>query len=1529
MYSYLRKTGEPPQTERQRWLKASILAASIGTIVPATGFAATIQGNSFFDMNDNGVRDTCEPVRPNGTIFIRDNNLANSGQGGFFTTMTDANGRYQSPAHNAGPFTIWADIPFGQRQTSPVRGEGFVMHDFTIANANQTVAIDFGIFDPTPNGAPNITVPSARMTANMDSQVNFTANFNDGDGDKLCAATWDFGDGSTASSLNAAHTYTAPGTYTAKISATDSRGATASAQVRVTVQNVRPTVTLTANPTTVGICNATRLTGTATDTASDRLTHQLTLGDGTTVNGLTANRTYANPGRYTARLVSTDRFGLTGQATVAINVQNTAPTVNASFASNASPIRITDVINFSGQVTDPDSCDRHTYQWTFGDGGTASTLNASHSYTTKGTYTARLTVRDRFGGVTTKTLTVQVLGAVPVVRLGPDMALDVAEPFDFSGTFSDADGQPRYDYTWRFGDGNTSVGRRWSTTRSIDVTHAFNESGEFTLTLEVTDRDGNTGSDSMVVNVRGINTDPCAAGVATVRSRLPWGLWDRTFSWDTNQIPGPNDWVLIQGGHNVVLPDTNQISVRGICIAQNGMLQSAFNRLGSPPSRLSIFAASIRNQGTLHGSAGINGAGPMNNTALYRHATSASNLLIYVNRFVNDATGQVFGHIRGGGRGGNDQPYIYLPHWARMDAIGGRGGQVEIYPAIFINNGIIQGGNGGDADAFNGWNDLVDGNASGGNGGLVRVFATNLAMSSNGATGRFTGGCGGYADGVGLWATTTITTTITNTNHWYRWFLNIIRISTSTNTSSNTVYGTRRNVQGGRGGNVSVNLGNISGITTGCTGRTFNQTLHNTVRNTVRRTRWVRIDPTLIKMDSTTRIGDTENLVLFAGEGATIDLRELREGAISADDTITISVGKGGVVDLRGVNAKVFKAGQKLSIFADEIRLDSGVTVEDLTDAPEVVVMPSKILYNVELSYAEHVVGEPNAVIPVKLTILNGGPSADTYTLTATNSAGQPVDTLPATLTVNGLRRSELVFDLTVPETSGTEDIITVTVTSQGDPNAQAVANIRVGVKEEERITPRSADDEKADIVLAIDDSSTMASVLLMVSNALEEFMTQFDDSTTPTEAEVETFLNQFDEDNPPTAEQMEAFLAQKAASTENNGPTFELLTFKDDVTSRVVTKDLGDVIARVRSIQPSGGDDCSNASVAAIDMALENLNQNGQIVLATASSPHLATAAAIAKAKEQGAKVHVLLAGSCENETAEKALYQGIADDTYGTFSWLPRGGMSEVEIEQVITTVVEDSLTEVTEMVKERDQDDDTDEEPPVTPASCMIYGVQDKGLNDSIFFAIDLQTEEVTQLGPIYDGYDIEAMTVSRDANILYVASGNDTDDPLLKGHLYYLDASTGELVAIGATGFEEIGGLAFAGDGTLWAWAKGDGLVQLNPVTGQGTLVIPSPALLEDITATRDGTVLYGSLDDQLWSYDPTTETLTLECSNLERETEAVEFLLNGFLLLGRNGERSLMLHAFDIATCAMVANRNLKVPFNDVEGLAVPYAACLR
>jgi uncharacterized repeat protein (TIGR01451 family) len=1246
---------------RKRWAQLPIIGTfaifSIGSVLPSTALAATIQGTAFIDMNNNGTFESCEPTRAGATIFIRNNTLANAGQGGFYTTTTDANGRYSSISHNADPFTIWTDIPWGQKQTAPVAGEGMVMHDFTIANSSDTVTVDFGLVDPNAgaNTAPTITVPDTTMTVNMDSNVNFTATVNDPDGDDTCAVNWDFGDSNTANSLNANHTYTAPGTYTATLTVTDTRGATGRATITVTVENVLPTVNLTANPNPVGICNATLFTGTATDTASDSLTHQLAFGDGNTVEALTANQTYASPGTYTATLTATDRFNGIGRDRMTVTVNNAAPTVTATFTSTASPIRINDAINFTGTATDQDTCDTLTYQWDFGDGSTANTLNATHTYTVKGTYTATLTVTDKFGGVTTETVSVEVLGAPPVVKIGNDIALDVGEAFDFSGTFTDADGQPRYNYVWKFGDGNTSVGRRWNTKRAISATHAFLESGEFTVTLEVTDRDGNTGFATMTVNVRGNNTDPCANGVATIRSRSPWAFWSMPTAWNTGKVPGSNDWVLIQGGHTVVLPTSvssaaNRLQVKGICIAENGILQSAFNTLTTAPSVTNIYVTSLHNKGTIKGANGIN-ATPLNGS--YKRATAGSRTLIWAYKLINATTGKIGGLM--GARGGDDLPYKYLAHKSRWNTQGGAGGQIEIYPNHITNFGLIEGGRGGNAynnsyvrgHGANGYVDgherrlycifwkqcrwigvpgvrYVYGSTYGGHGGLVRVFATNLGMSSN--AGKLKGGCGGNAYGISG----------------------------------------RSGLGSGKGGNVYANVGTNSGKINGCRGSVA----------------WW--DPTTLKATGTTVIEGTDQVIIFGGEDWVMDLRELTEGAISAADTITIAVGKGGIVDLPDASSgKVFQAGTKIEIFAETIRMGGKELTPDeaenalqaLVDAPSITVHPPKILYRVELSHADHLAGEPNETMQVKLIVLNGGPAEDTYTISMTDSAGWEIDTLPEKVTVNSMRRSELVFDVTLPEQRGEENLITVTVTSQNDDQVQQVADIRISVQEEEVITPRN--DKKADMIFVVEDTQTMGGDILMAANAVEKVLLG-DQLNTAQESE---------EAQPQATEVTQEELDQINAEIEANNteqeelepPTIELLTFKDEVTTRVVTNNVGEILGRMRSIQPSGGDDCPNASVAAIESALENINPNGQMFLITASPPHKDAAAAIAKAQENGVKVNVILTGSCGNETADKATYQHIADETGGTFNWAPKGITPMAEIETVMTTVIEETMEEV----------------------------------------------------------------------------------------------------------------------------------------------------------------------------------------------------------------------------------------------------------
>jgi PKD repeat protein len=1052
----------------------------------------------------------------------------------------------------------------------------------------------------------------------------------------------------------------------------------------------------------------------------------------------------------------------------------------------------------------------------------------------------------------------------------------VGEPFDFSGTFTDPDGKPRYDYTWRFGDGNTSVGRTFNANRPLEVTHAFNEPGEITVTLEVTDKNGNTGSDTQIVNVRGINTDACATGVATVRSRVPWGNWDVPSAWEGGQVPSKNDWVLIKGGHNIILPNsissvTNQLQIKGLCIEQNGRLQSAFNALNLPPSWLNIYAASIHNYGLIQSAYGVNGAILGGS---YEHATAGSNIKFFVYKFIND------GQILANGRGGDDKPHLYFSSESGVAGKGANGGQIEIFPAIMISNGKIQGGNGGTAEGVRRKTDgtldtshFVIGNMEGGHGGSVRVMATNLPKSTLG--GEVIGGCGG--DAVGR---------------------------------------STESVVPGLGGSVFVNVGTMAGKAAVCPGvktvikphyqpiyqRHCRRFLFWKSCSTVQvGWRFIGWDPTLLKATRTTQFGDVDHIDIFGSENATIDLTELSEGAITAEESLTIKVGKGSVVELPPASRGQVFITPKLEIFADEIR-QNGITLTPeqakealtvLAPTADIAIAPSKPTYTAGLSYQQHLVGEPNTTVPVKVTLLNVGPENDVYTLTVTDTAGWEMDGLPETIPVNSQRRGELEMNVKLPATRGQQTLITVTAQSQGDPEQVVEAQIRVGVIEQELITPRTQADNQADITIVIENTTQMAGDIITVSNILEDF------------------------------------LAANLDATEML--TIELITFKDDVKSRIVTTDIREVIGRIRSLRPSGGGDCPNASVAALESALSHVTANGQVFVVTASPPHKAAATAIAQAQQQSVKVHTIMTGTCGNEAADKALYKGIADDTGGTFQWLPKGETAAAEIEHALSTVVGASLTEAVEMKTDEDTDDDTDntgDVHEVTPANCQLYGVHDQGLNDSIFFAINPSTGEITELGEMCEGCDIEAMAIHRETNIIYVASGNDTNGHP-KGHLYKLDAETGELFSIGATGFNEIGGLTFDSEGVLWAWAKGKGLAQLDIETAQGTLTLPSKALLEDLTSSRDGKRLYGSLQVELWSYDLDTKALTLKCADLGLETEAVEMLFDGQLLLGRHLDKTLQLHALDIQTCAMVASWNIPILFNDIEGFAWPHAACTR
>ncbi|MCF6376869.1 ThuA domain-containing protein [Nocardioides KLBMP 9356] len=82
-------------------------------------------------------------------------------------------------------------------------------------------------------------------------------------------------------------------------------------------------------------------------------------------------------------------------------------TVTASKTSGAAPLPV----DFTSTVSDPDNDVPVTYAWTFGDGGTATTANPSHTFAAPGKYTVSLTVTDARGAKATRTTQVTVTSA--------------------------------------------------------------------------------------------------------------------------------------------------------------------------------------------------------------------------------------------------------------------------------------------------------------------------------------------------------------------------------------------------------------------------------------------------------------------------------------------------------------------------------------------------------------------------------------------------------------------------------------------------------------------------------------------------------------------------------------------------------------------------------------------------------------------------------------------------------------------------------------------------------------------------------------------------------------------------------------------------------------------------------------------------------------------------------------------------------------------------------------------------------------
>ncbi len=333
--------------------------------------------------------------------------------------------------------------------------------------------------------APPVADAGADREAAIDEAVVFDGSASGDPDGGIVSYEWDFGDGATATGIEARHRYRQAGTYEAKLTVRDDADLANSSASDVVAVTVNPAPAPAIDGPAVA-CVAETVAWRADGTAGgDRASFGWAFGDGAKADSAEASHAYASPGWYSLLLLADDGNGQLNsrqQATRIVHV-NQPPHAEAGPDQMACP---GDTVAFdAGESKDPDGTIT-AYQWDFGDGGTADGSKVDHVFAKPGTYPVKLTVIDDAGSscsATTDTMTVMV-DATPVANAGVDREVWIGGANDailLDGSASvDPDGQA-LSHSWQIGTA-TEIGER--------VRHTLTTAGDIPVTLTVSDTTG-------------------------------------------------------------------------------------------------------------------------------------------------------------------------------------------------------------------------------------------------------------------------------------------------------------------------------------------------------------------------------------------------------------------------------------------------------------------------------------------------------------------------------------------------------------------------------------------------------------------------------------------------------------------------------------------------------------------------------------------------------------------------------------------------------------------------------------------------------------------------------------------------------------------------------------------------------------------------------------------------------------------------------------------------------------------------------
>ncbi|MBI1184788.1 PKD domain-containing protein, partial [bacterium] len=341
---------------------------------------------------------------------------------------------------------------FGDVSTSNQQNPNNVYKDTGSYNALLVVTTDMGCKDSMTKMVHVSPVPVAKFSVSnvcsSDSAMFMNAS-------TIAAGSlmnqWSFGDSTTSMRKSPGHKYQFSGYYSVKLSITSNAGCKDSVTKSVEVYAL-PTVDFSA----ANVCDMETMSFANNTKGANK--YNWDFGDGKTSSVAIPDHIYKAAGSYTVKLLATSVHGCKDSLS-----KTQAVYAKPMVSFNAADVCFTDSTLFKNSTTNAVA-----YNWSFGDGTSASIETPHHLYSKDGTYMVTLVATSDKGCKDTTSNSV-------VVNPLPQVAFTNNDTCDRKAVVMNNMTKGASSYKWFFGDGNTST--------ATSPKQTYGRDGKYTITL--------------------------------------------------------------------------------------------------------------------------------------------------------------------------------------------------------------------------------------------------------------------------------------------------------------------------------------------------------------------------------------------------------------------------------------------------------------------------------------------------------------------------------------------------------------------------------------------------------------------------------------------------------------------------------------------------------------------------------------------------------------------------------------------------------------------------------------------------------------------------------------------------------------------------------------------------------------------------------------------------------------------------------------------------------------------------------------